>query len=99
MESLPGICYSKPGLNNNNKKLRSPTEQNQATRKLLMSLPRAKQEGIHAKLVSLDQYRLTDLAKRGIFSNGYQHPGEGEPPNRLKSFMTTFIRMVLNFPN
>ena len=41
---------------------------------------KAKQEGIHAKLVSLDQYRLTDLAKEEYFLTVISTQGEGEPP-------------------
>ena len=38
---------------------------------------RAKQEGIHAKLVSLDQYRLTDLPKEEYFLTVISTQGEG----------------------
>jgi sulfite reductase (NADPH) flavoprotein alpha-component len=47
---------------------------------------RAKQEGIHAKLVSLDQYRLTDLAKEEYFLTVISTQGEGEPPASAKKF-------------
>jgi sulfite reductase (NADPH) flavoprotein alpha-component len=47
---------------------------------------RAKQEGIHAKLVSLDQYRLTDLPKEQYFLTVISTQGEGEPPASAKKF-------------
>src|SRR3954469_24293054 len=47
---------------------------------------RAKQEGIHAKLVSLDQYRLSDLAKEEYFLTVISTQGEGEPPASAKKF-------------
>src|SRR5690348_14193783 len=39
---------------------------------------RAKQEGIHAKIVSLDQYRLSDLPKEEYFLTVISTQGEGE---------------------
>src|SRR5450432_2173142 len=47
---------------------------------------RAKQEGIQAKLVSLDQYRLTDLPKEEYFLTIISTQGEGEPPAAAKKF-------------
>jgi sulfite reductase (NADPH) flavoprotein alpha-component len=47
---------------------------------------RAKQEGIQAKLVSLDQYRLTDLPKEEYFLTVISTQGEGEPPASAKKF-------------
>jgi sulfite reductase (NADPH) flavoprotein alpha-component len=47
---------------------------------------RAKQEGIHAKLISLDQYRLTDLPKEEYFLTVISTQGEGEPPASAKKF-------------
>src|SRR5450755_110441 len=47
---------------------------------------RAKQEGIHAKIVSLDQYRLTDLPKEEYFLTVISTQGEGEPPSSAKKF-------------
>jgi sulfite reductase (NADPH) flavoprotein alpha-component len=47
---------------------------------------RAKQEGIHAKLVSLDQYRLADLPKEEYFLTVISTQGEGEPPASAKKF-------------
>jgi sulfite reductase (NADPH) flavoprotein alpha-component len=51
-----------------------------------MFATRAKQEGIHAKLVSLDQYRLTDLPKEEYFLTVISTQGEGEPPASAKKF-------------
>jgi sulfite reductase (NADPH) flavoprotein alpha-component len=47
---------------------------------------RAKQEGIQAKLVSLDQYRLADLSKEEYFLTVISTQGEGEPPASAKKF-------------
>jgi len=47
---------------------------------------RAKQEGIHAKIVSLDQYRLSDLPKEEYFLTVISTQGEGEPPASAKKF-------------
>jgi sulfite reductase (NADPH) flavoprotein alpha-component len=47
---------------------------------------RVKQEGIQAKLVSLDQYRLTDLPKEEYFLTVISTQGEGEPPASAKKF-------------
>jgi len=47
---------------------------------------RAKQEGIQTKVVSLDQYRLTDLPKEEYFLTVISTQGEGEPPEAAKKF-------------
>jgi sulfite reductase (NADPH) flavoprotein alpha-component len=47
---------------------------------------RAKQQGVQAKLVSLDQYRATDLAKEEYFLTILSTHGEGEPPAAAKKF-------------
>jgi len=47
---------------------------------------RAKKAGINAKLVSLDQYRLTDLPKEEYFLTVISTQGEGEPPEAAKKF-------------
>ncbi|MFI5194564.1 MAG: sulfite reductase flavoprotein subunit alpha [Chitinophagales bacterium] len=47
---------------------------------------KAKQEGIQAKVVSLDQYRLTDLPKEEYFLTVISTQGEGEPPSSAKKF-------------
>ena len=47
---------------------------------------RAKRSGIAAKLVSLDQYRLNDLAKEEYFFTVISTQGEGEPPAAAKKF-------------
>src|SRR5689334_22755713 len=41
---------------------------------------KAKKNGIQAKLVGLDQYRLTDLSKEEYFITVISTQGEGEPP-------------------
>jgi sulfite reductase (NADPH) flavoprotein alpha-component len=47
---------------------------------------RAKQHGIQAKVVSLDQYRPSDLAKEEYFLTILSTHGEGEPPAAAKKF-------------
>ncbi|MCU7550784.1 flavodoxin domain-containing protein [Chitinophagaceae bacterium LB-8] len=47
---------------------------------------KAKRNGINAKLVSLDQYRLTDLPKEEYFLAVISTQGEGEPPASAKKF-------------
>ena len=46
----------------------------------------AKQKGIQAKIVSLDQYRVNDLAKEEYFFTIISTQGEGEPPSAAKKF-------------
>lgn len=46
----------------------------------------AKKSGINAKLVSLDQYRLNDLAKEEYFFTIISTQGDGEPPASAKKF-------------
>jgi len=47
---------------------------------------KAKKSGINAKLVSLEQYRLTDLPKEKYFFTVISTQGEGEPPGSAKKF-------------
>lgn len=47
---------------------------------------RAKQRGVNVKLASLDQYRLTDLAKEEYFFAIVSTHGDGEPPAAAKNF-------------
>src|SRR5436190_9797439 len=47
---------------------------------------RSKQSGIVSKLVSLDQYRLTDLSKEENLLVVMSTHGEGEPPATAKKF-------------
>jgi sulfite reductase (NADPH) flavoprotein alpha-component len=47
---------------------------------------KAKKAGVQVKLVSLDQYRLTDLAKEERFYVVISTQGEGEPPVGAKAF-------------
>lgn len=47
---------------------------------------KAKKIGINAKLVSLDQYRLNDLAKEEYFLTIISTHGEGDPPAAAKKF-------------
>ncbi len=47
---------------------------------------KAKKNGINAKVVSLDQYRLNDLAKEEYFVTIVSTHGEGDPPAAAKKF-------------
>ncbi len=47
---------------------------------------RAKKSGIQAKLIGLDQYRLTDLSKEEYFITVISTQGEGEPPAAAQKF-------------
>jgi len=47
---------------------------------------KAKKNGINAKLVSLDQYRLNDLTKEEYFFTVISTQGDGEPPAAAKKF-------------
>lgn len=47
---------------------------------------KAKKNGINAKVVSLDQYRLTDLPKEEYFLSIVSTHGEGHPPAAAKKF-------------
>ena len=47
---------------------------------------KAKKNGINAKVVSLDQYRMNDLPKEDYFLSIVSTHGEGEPPAAAKKF-------------
>jgi sulfite reductase (NADPH) flavoprotein alpha-component len=47
---------------------------------------KAKKNGINAKVVSLDQYRMNDLPKEEYFLTIISTQGEGEPPEAAKKF-------------
>ncbi len=47
---------------------------------------KAKKAGINAKVISLDQYRLNDLAKEEYFLTVVSTQGEGDPPDAAKKF-------------
>ncbi|MDO6431346.1 flavodoxin domain-containing protein [Flavitalea sp. BT771] len=47
---------------------------------------RAKKKGINAKLVGLEQYRLTDLSKEEYFFTVISTQGDGEPPASARKF-------------
>ena len=62
------------------------TETGNAKRLASQFAAKAKSAGIHAKLVSLDQYRLPDLQKEEYFVSIISTHGEGEPPAGAKKF-------------
>lgn len=47
---------------------------------------KAKKNGINAKVIGLDQYRLTDLVKEEYFLSLVSTHGDGEPPAAAKKF-------------
>jgi len=47
---------------------------------------KAKQKGVNVKLVSLDQYRFSDLQKEEYFFSIISTQGDGEPPAAAKKF-------------
>ena len=47
---------------------------------------KAKKQGIHAKVQSLDQYKLNDLTKEEYFLAVISTHGDGEPPAAAKRF-------------
>ncbi len=47
---------------------------------------KAKKNGINARLVSLDQYRISDLQREEYFFTVISTQGEGEPPAAAKKF-------------
>jgi sulfite reductase (NADPH) flavoprotein alpha-component len=47
---------------------------------------KAKQKSIHAKVIGMDQYRLTDLSKEEYLLAVISTHGEGEPPIAAKKF-------------
>lgn len=47
---------------------------------------KAKKQGIHAKVQSMDQYRLNDLVKEEYFLAVISTQGDGEPPAAAKKF-------------
>lgn len=47
---------------------------------------KAKKKGIHAKVQSLDQYRLNDLTKEEYFLAVISTHGDGEPPEAARKF-------------
>lgn len=62
------------------------TETGNAKRLASNFAAKAKKNGLQAKLVALDQYRLTDLAKEEWFFTIISTQGEGEPPAAAKKF-------------
>ena len=77
-----------PKISGENKKITIAygTESGNSKKIANLFASQAKQEGIQAKLVSLDQYRLTDLAKEEYFLTVISTQGEGEPPASAKKF-------------
>jgi sulfite reductase (NADPH) flavoprotein alpha-component len=59
----------------------------------------AKKKGVNAKLVGLDQYRLTDLSKEEYLFIVISTQGEGEPPIGAKKFYDHIHAQQLSLSN
>ncbi|HEX2629023.1 MAG TPA: flavodoxin domain-containing protein [Chitinophagaceae bacterium] len=59
----------------------------------------AKKKGVNAKLVGLDQYRLTDLSKEEYFFIVISTQGEGEPPAGAKKFYEQIHQRTASLAN
>lgn len=59
---------------------------------------KAKKQGIHAKVQSLDQYRLTDLTKEEYFLAVISTHGDGEPPLSARKFYDHVHNNGFNLP-
>src|SRR5258707_5480698 len=88
LNGIPAAESLTPKASADNKKITIAygTESGNSKKIANLFASRAKQEGIHAKLVSLDQYRLTDLPKEEYFLTVISTQGEGEPPASAKKF-------------
>lgn len=60
---------------------------------------KAKKSGVQVKLVSLDQYKPTDLSKEEYFFVVISTQGEGEPPVGAKKFYDALFAGGLSLPN
>jgi sulfite reductase (NADPH) flavoprotein alpha-component len=70
------------------------------SKKLAIDLvAKAKKSGVHAKLVSLDQYRLPDLQKEEYFITVISTQGEGEPPIAAQKFYNHIHNNGFKIPN
>ncbi len=59
----------------------------------------AKKKGINAKLIGLDQYKITDLPKEDYFFVVISTQGEGEPPLPAKKFYDYIHENQLSLPD
>ena len=80
-ESLPEV---KKGINKIT--ITYGTETGNSKRLATTFAAKAKRHGIHAKVQSLDQYRLNDLTKEEYFLAVISTHGDGEPPAAAKKF-------------
>jgi sulfite reductase (NADPH) flavoprotein alpha-component len=85
-EASPESVAPKTGIENKKITIAYGTESGNSKKIANLFASRAKQEGIQAKIVSLDQYRLTDLPKEEYFLTVISTQGEGEPPASAKKF-------------
>ena len=82
------IEQSEKNVNNSSKKVTIAygTETGNSKRVATELATKVKSHGIHAKVQSLDQYRLSDLNKEEYFFTVISTHGDGEPPAAAKKF-------------
>ncbi|MDO9374176.1 MAG: flavodoxin domain-containing protein [Ferruginibacter sp.] len=80
----PAVAEATPGVNKIT--IVYGTETGNSKRLATDFATKAKQKHIHAKVVGMDQYRLTDLAKEEYLLAVISTQGEGEPPVAAKKF-------------
>jgi sulfite reductase (NADPH) flavoprotein alpha-component len=86
--SVQGSKEIKPAVKSNINKITIAygTETGNSKKLATEFAAKAKKQGIHAKVQSLDQYRLNDLTKEEYFLAVISTHGDGEPPAAAKKF-------------
>jgi len=84
LEQGPGASPAKPAIGKIT--IAYGTETGNSKKLATDFAAKAKRQGINAKLVGLEQYRLTDLAKEEYFFTVISTQGDGEPPAAAKKF-------------
>ncbi len=83
-EVKPATVAAKPGINKIT--IAYGTESGNSKKLAADFASKAKKQGINAKVISLDQYRLNDLPKEEYFLSIVSTQGEGDPPAAAKKF-------------
>ncbi len=82
----PDPVSGKPAVESKKITIAYGTESGNSKKIASVFATRAKKEGLHTKVVSLDQYRMADLSKEEYFLTVISTQGEGEPPASAKKF-------------
>ncbi len=82
----PDPVSGKPAVESKKITIAYGTESGNSKKIASVFASRAKKEGLHTKVVSLDQYRMADLSKEEYFLTVISTQGEGEPPASAKKF-------------